>query len=131
MDRAGSGQAAALSWGLRDKRPADIVVSADGEGVSPSWAWQGASGRGIRVCVVDSGVEGGHPLVGPLAGSWEVVQEQADLMVRAADAQDYFGHGTACAGIIRRAAPDCELSSVRILGERLSTTGDVLLAGLR
>jgi subtilisin len=131
MDAAGSRPAAPLSWGLRDKRPEDIVVAADGEGVSPSWAWQGASGQGIRVCVVDSGVEEGHPLVGPLAGSWEVVAGSAGLVVRETEALDCFGHGTACAGIIRRAAPDCELTSVRILGERLSTTGDVLLAGLR
>ena len=30
--------------------------------------------------------------------------------------EDLFGHGTACAGIIRRAAPDVTLWSVRVLG---------------
>jgi subtilisin len=128
---AGDGQAAPLTWRLQDKTPADIVVPADGEGVSPSWAWGGATGRGVRVCVVDSGIEAGHPLVGPLAGSFEVVRADAGLTVAATSAADCCGHGTACASIIRRAAPGCELTSVRVLGDKLSTTGSVLLAGLR
>jgi subtilisin len=44
---------------------------------------------------------------------------------------DLFGHGTACAGIIRRAAPDCTLHSVRVLGERLTGKAQVFAAGLR
>jgi subtilisin family serine protease len=131
MNLAGPGPAAPLSWGLWDKRPEDIVLAADGEGVSPSWAWEGASGDGIRVCVVDSGIEQGHPLVGPVAGSFAVVTEETGLMVQETGAGDCCGHGTACASIIRRAAPDCEVTSIRILGERLSATGDVLLAALR
>jgi subtilisin len=43
---------------------------------------------------------------------------------------DLFGHGTACAGIIRRVAPACELYSVRVLSGRLSGKGQVLAAGL-
>jgi subtilisin family serine protease len=44
---------------------------------------------------------------------------------------DLFGHGTACAGIIRRAAPEARLTSIRVLGERLSGKGMVFAAGLR
>ena len=44
---------------------------------------------------------------------------------------DLFGHGTACAGIIRSLAPECEIHSVRTLGRRLTGRGAVLLAGLR
>jgi subtilisin len=44
---------------------------------------------------------------------------------------DLYGHGTACAGIIRRAAPDCSLHSVRVLGNRLSGKGEVFAHGLR
>lgn len=43
---------------------------------------------------------------------------------------DLFGHGTACAGIIRRVAPECRLHSVRVLGERLTGKGLVFAAGL-
>lgn len=44
--------------------------------------------------------------------------------------EDLFGHGTACAGIIRRVAPQCRLHSVRVLGERLTGKGLVFAAGL-
>ena len=44
---------------------------------------------------------------------------------------DVFGHGTACAGIIRRVAPDCNLFSARVLGARLSGRADGFAAGLR
>jgi subtilisin len=121
-----------LTWRLVDKRPEDIAMPADGEHLPRSWAWGSATGHGIRVCVVDSGIEEGHPLVGSLAASWEVVKaDDGEHSVRETEARDLFGHGTACAGIIRRTAPDCELTSLRILGENLSTTGAVLLTGLR
>lgn len=45
--------------------------------------------------------------------------------------EDLFGHGTACAAIIRKAAPACEIMSVRVLGERLSGKGEVFATGLR
>lgn len=44
---------------------------------------------------------------------------------------DAAGHGTACAAIIRRIAPDAGLTSVRILGPGLAGDGNMLLAALR
>lgn len=87
----------------------------------------------MRVCVVDSGVELDHPLVGPVESSWVVVKDPGSgaVTVEPTDTGDTCGHGTACAGIIRRTAPDCEIHSVRVLGERFSGTGEVLMAGLR
>src|SRR5690242_17864845 len=96
-----SGQPPGLTWRLVDGGPQDIGVAADGERVSPAWAWGGSTGRGTRVCVVDSGVERDHPLVGPLAGSWVVVQDGTGLRVEETTGGDACGHGTACAGIIR------------------------------
>ncbi|WP_424217581.1 S8 family peptidase (plasmid) [Streptomyces sp. BI20] len=124
--------APALTWSLRGRRPADIPVVADGPPVTPEWAWGGSTGRGVRVCVVDSGVERDHPAVGPVDGSFVVVKDETGaIRVEATDTGDACGHGTACAGIVRRTAPDCGLYSVRVLGGRFSGTGDVLLAGLR
>lgn len=37
------------------------------EGVTREWALGGSTGRGVRVCVVDSGIEAGHPRVGDVA----------------------------------------------------------------
>ncbi|MFG2332647.1 S8 family serine peptidase [Streptomyces sp. NPDC048604] len=125
------GPAPALTWGLRGRGPDDVPVDADGAPDVPPLGLVGGTGRGVRVCVVDSGVERDHPMVGPLAHAWRVSKEDGEIVVAETDEGDSCGHGTACAGIIRRTAPDCELSSVRVLGERFSGSGDVLLAGIR
>src|SRR4029077_10201922 len=44
---------------------------------------------------------------------------------------DDFGHGTACAGIIRSIAPECELYSVKVLGKNLTGQALVFAQGLR
>ena len=35
--------------------------------VDRAWALGGATGKGVKVCILDSGIEAGHPLVGELA----------------------------------------------------------------
>jgi subtilisin family serine protease len=114
-----------LTWSLRGRSPEDIPVVLDGA------AAPGAGGRGVRVCVVDSGVDRDHPVVGRVDSSWVVEKDDAGIRVLPTDTGDTCGHGTACAGIVRRVAPHCELHSVRVLGERFSGTGEVLLEGLR
>jgi subtilisin len=96
------------------------------------WAWGGATGAGVRVCVIDSGIDGTHPSVGGV-DSAVFVELDGDGQTRVAeDAEgDLFGHGTACAGVIRSLAPECEIHSVRTLGRALTGRGVVLLAGLR
>ncbi|MEU3977304.1 S8 family peptidase [Streptomyces bacillaris] len=121
-----------LTWSLRGRGPEDVPVLGDPgpPGGQPAAL---ATGRGVRVCVVDSGVERDHPLVGEPASSWVVVkdEESGEITVEPTTTGDTCGHGTACAGIIRRTAPECEIHSVRVLGERFSGTGDILMAGLR
>jgi subtilisin len=102
--------------------------------ITREWAWGGATGAGIKVAVVDSGIEAGHPAVGQVAGAVMVeVDPDAPGGVRFVDGphDDAFGHGTACAGIIRQAAPEAELYSVRVLGPTLKGTGVAFAAGLR
>ncbi|RKS68010.1 subtilase family protein [Motilibacter peucedani] len=102
-------------------------------GVSAEWAFGGAAGAGVDVVVVDSGIDASHPAVGGLAGGaalhWDAGAQRVVTVEGPHD--DLFGHGTACAGIIRRAAPDARLHSVRVLGERLTGKGLVFAEGLR
>ncbi len=96
------------------------------------WAYGGATGAGVRVCILDSGIERGHPLVGEVQEAWAVsVDEQGEPHVQEDAVGDSVGHGTACAGIVRSLAPDCELVSVRVLGDGYKGSGRVMLAGLR
>ncbi|MDQ7911318.1 S8 family serine peptidase [Phytohabitans sp. ZYX-F-186] len=121
-----------LSWGLRGRGPADIPVAASwGDGATADWLWGGQTSRTVKVCVVDSGVEPDHPLVGPVRGSYVVVPAGDGFQVEETAGGDVCGHGTACAGIIREVAPDADIYSVRVLGEGFTGSGDVLLAGLR
>lgn len=99
--------------------------------VDARWAWEGADGAGVRVCVMDSGVSGDHPLAGPVDGSWQVTSgPDGEPRIEECDPADGNGHGTACAGIIRGIAPKVSLSSMRVLHDGRYGSGTALLAGL-
>ena len=97
-----------LTWSLRDRHLDDIAVVTDG---LPEL---GAGGRGVRVCVVDSGVERDHPAVGRVNSSWVVLKDDTGIRVDPTDTGDACGHGTACAGIVRRVAPHCEIGRAHV-----------------
>ncbi len=102
------------------------------EEVTREWAWGGATGAGVTVCILDSGVERDHPLVKSVAGASVVsIGADGEVVVEDDDEGDVVGHGTACAGIVHALAPDAELHSVRVLGAGATGSGPVLLAGLR
>jgi subtilisin len=101
--------------------------------IDKEWAWGGASGAGITVAVVDSGIDASHPEVGvvdrAIAFRWD--SEAEEVTGTEGPHDDLYGHGTACAGIIRRAAPDATLWSVRVLGSELKGKGVVFAGGVR
>ncbi|MGH3156937.1 MAG: S8 family serine peptidase [Streptosporangiaceae bacterium] len=99
--------------------------------VSPEWAWGGANGAGIRVCVLDSGVDAAHPRVGGVDRSLSVVGDtDGGIGISEVEPVDLAGHGTACASVIRSIAPGVSLTSVRILTDGRHGSGAALLAGL-
>jgi subtilisin family serine protease len=109
-------------------------VPPSGLPITAEWAFADADGTGIDVAVVDSGVDHDHPdAAGPVmpgvALTWD--REREEVLVEDGPHEDLFGHGTACAAIIRRAAPASRIGSVRVLGSRLSGKGVVFAAGLR
>src|SRR5712692_162886 len=101
--------------------------------ITPRQAWGGSTGRGVRVAVIDSGIDNDHPAIGGAVRTWCEPAKEADGSISYSFAPhvDAFGHGTACAGIIRGLAPEVELVSVKVLGARLSGAGVVFAAGLR
>jgi subtilisin family serine protease len=100
--------------------------------LTPEWAWAGARGAGVRVAIIDSGVDAGHPAVeGEVEGYVAISETAAGLEFDTSPHADLYGHGTACAGIIRSLAPACEIYSVRVLDARLGGSSRVLSAALR
>jgi subtilisin family serine protease len=94
-------------------------------------SWQRCTGRGVRVAIVDSGVDTEHPdLQGKVRESVEAVTEDGKIAFKPSTTGDQAGHGTACAGIISSVAPDAELYSVKVLGPNASGSGEMFLAGL-
>ena len=88
-------------------------------------------GRGVRVAVLDSGVDGKHPVFATqLRAQYDVVTDRMGSRCVKAEPTDGIGHGTACAGIVLQLAPDAEIYSIKVIGNNSSGTADQLVAGL-
>jgi subtilisin family serine protease len=102
--------------------------------LSPEWAWGGATGKGVRIAVVDSGIDADHPLLDDCVdregGVMVTLDENDEPVLTRGAHDDAFGHGTACAGIIHSFAPDARITSVRVLGAGLTGKAAAFLAGL-
>jgi subtilisin len=99
--------------------------------VTPEWAWGDSDGSGVRVAVLDSGVDGSHPLIRGLERSVGVVTDSdGEFSVADCEPVDNAGHGTACAGLISALAPGAALTSVRVLTDGKHGSGAGLIAGL-
>src|ERR1700704_2216077 len=118
-------------------RQSDVALNA-GNALPDLWtairedtSWERCTGRGVRVAIVDSGIDTEHPdLKGKVKESVEAVAEDGKIDFRPSTSGDQAGHGTACAGIIASVAPEAELYSVKVLGPKASGSGDMFLVGL-
>jgi len=66
--------------------------------ITSEWAYGDGSGRGVRVAIIDSGVDGSHPAVGGVSEHIAlVVDEDSDDGIRyeTGPHEDLYGHGTA------------------------------------
>lgn len=95
--------------------------------------WKATRGEGVRVAVLDTGIDAGHP---DLDGAVEAARDFTDSPRGAEDAQ---GHGTHVAGTIaaRRneqgvvgVAPGCRLLVGKVLGDDGSGTSPEVAAGI-
>ena len=120
------------AWSEPFANVASLARSMRLRGISRDWAWGGSTGAGVRVGIIDSGLERDHPqLRGRVVES--VAVEMVDgkpKVVPDASGVDLFGHATACGGIIVGLAPDVELVSIRVLGADLRGKGTAFAAGL-
>ncbi len=97
----------------------------------PRHNWRDATGKGVTVAIVDSGIESDHAdLAGKVVESVEARVDGNRVIFDPSNAGDSAGHGTACAGIIARIAPDAKFASIKVLGAGGLGDGQVFLAGL-
>jgi subtilisin family serine protease len=106
------------------------------EALSREWAWGGSMGKGVKVGIVDSGVEHDHPALdssvkGGVVITWEQDPGKKIRILEDDPPRDYFGHGTACAGIVHALAPEAEIYSIRVLGKDLKAKALQFAAGLQ
>ncbi len=117
----------------REGGPAPAPSVAFAQPVTRSWAYGDGSGRGVRVAVVDSGVDADHPLVGRIADAVVIDRDESQpsgVRFTSGPHDDLYGHGTACAAIIKGLAPDAEIVSVRVLGTDLKGSAAAFAEGL-
>jgi len=125
----------APAWSRRSAVLAIDDPATAGAGIfPPRWPFGTATGRGVRVAVIDSGIEAGHPLLGGMVDEAGGVAFSVDGhgRVQRLDGphDDGYGHGTACAGIIHALAPEASITSVRVLDRSLGGGAAAFLAGL-
>ncbi len=99
--------------------------------IDRAWAFEGSTGRGVTVAIIDSGLEAAHPaLASRVVESVAVELVDGEPTVVADEGLDMYGHGTACGAIVVGLAPEVELVSVRVLNADLRGKGAAFLAGL-
>lgn len=103
----------------------------DAATITRELAWGDGSGTGVKVAVIDSGVDARHPDVGHVDGYVAVREHKGRIEYDTSPHADDYGHGTACAGIIRSLAPECEIYSIKVLGADLTGRGVVFAGGLQ
>lgn len=83
---------------------------------------RGLEGRGVKVAVIDSGVNPRHPHIVSLAGGVSIGREGPVL--------DVLGHGTAVMAAIQEKAPAAEYYAVKLFHTELRATTDELLEAI-
>ena len=126
-------QRPAWSWNPDSTETAVVPSSGLFRSINRRDAFGQSSGRGIKVAVIDSGIDNNHPAIDGAVRGWcePSIKTNGDIYFNEKSHRDLSGHGTACAGIIHDIAPDAELYSVRVLGQRMSGKGKIFASGLR
>jgi hypothetical protein len=88
-------------------------------------------GKGVRVAVLDSGINALHSHVREVAGGVHVRWREDRTVDFDPDYRDLLGHGTAVAGVIRTKAPEVELYAVRVFERELRTHAAVVAGAIR
>lgn len=90
-------------------------------------------GRGVRIAVLDSGVEWDHPDLAGVKVADDIILDEDEGILEAKPGQraDVFGHGTAVASILHEIAPEAQIGSFRVLDNRNQSQSEMICFGAR
>lgn len=96
-------------------------------------ALEGGAGAGVKIAIIDSGVELSHADLQGLQLSDDIAltSDGMRVSVEPGEGRDVYGHGTAIAGIIRAVAPAAEMGSFRVLNQTLGGRTAIIREGVR
>jgi len=132
---------------------ADLVTAIKMTGADIAQSELGLSGRGVKVAVIDTGIDYNHPDLGGCFGRGCRVEKGFDFVgddfnsdpadpaynpvpVPDNDPDDCNGHGTHVSGIVgangvvKGVAPNVKFRAYRVFGCEGSTTSDIMLAAM-
>lgn len=90
-------------------------------------------GTGVRVAIIDTGVEADHPwIAGKLSASYGIqLADDKQITIEPSGHLDVCGHGTAAAAQVHQIAPGAELISIRVLSESREGSSEALVTALQ
>jgi len=88
-------------------------------------------GRGVKIAIIDSGIEASHPALSGLniTDRLAIATRIGRPLVEEDALGDVYGHGTAVAGIVHRIAPRASIGSFRVLRPNGIPTEPVAIRG--
>jgi subtilisin len=90
------------------------------------------TGKGVKVGILDSGVDFTHPAIAAAPHrSFEIRESQGGFVYREASGTDVLGHGTMCAGVIHRIAPEADLYNIKTLDENGQNSPAKVICGIQ
>ncbi len=105
------------NWPWTIGTPTEYVAQWAPQALRLSQAHATSTGKGVRVAVLDTGIDASHPVfAGRLLPGYDFVDGDRDPSeVGSAATSSSFGHGTHVAGLVALAAPGAKIMPLRVL----------------
>lgn len=124
-------------YGLRNEN--EYLLQGAAANMNLNQARSLATGRGVTVAILDTGLDSQHTaLIGSVQSGWNFITDSQDTrdIPRGTDSSangipdEFVGHGTMIAGMIRLVAPDAEILPVVVLDSDGRTTSFRVAKGI-
>ncbi len=101
------------------------MTELDAQTAIQQWPFPQATGRGLKIAVIDSGINLSHPHIHAKTYGVPTYGPDEDISF-----EDLLGHGTAVTAAIQEKAPGAEYYAVRLFGASLRATSNRLLQAI-